>query len=135
MTVSNSAAIYNAHGSSLKGYSRADTNAYGYIAHAGTSTASTTIYNSGSLESLHYTGIHGMSYANANGNGYVDAAKGLGTGGTATAAVLITNVAAGTVQAGSGNGFYASGIVGHQAPGRMATAMWARAGRRPPRLR
>ena len=55
----NAGAIYNAHGSSLRGQSNASTNAYGYKAVAGTSTASTTIYNSGSLESLHYTGIHG----------------------------------------------------------------------------
>ena len=87
-----------------------DTNATGYKAVAGTSTASTTIYNSGSLESLHYTGIHGESYANANAYGNTTAAKGLGTGGTASAAVLITNVAAGTVQAGNG-GSYASGMV------------------------
>ena len=110
-SLSNSGAIYNAHGSSLRGYSRADTDASGYKGLAGTSTASTTIYNSGSLESLHYTGIHGMSYANANAYGNTTAAKGLGTGGTATAGVLITNVAAGTVQAGAGNGFYASGMV------------------------
>ena len=86
-SISNSNAIYNAHGSSLKGYSRADTNATGYKSVAGTSTATTTIYNSGSLESLHYTGIHGQSYANANAYGnFLTTAKGLGTGGTASAA-------------------------------------------------
>ena len=109
-SISNSNAIYNSHGSSLRGQSNASTNAYGYKSVAGTSTASTTIYNSGSLESLHYTGIHGESYANANAYGNTTAAKGLGTGGTASAAVLITNVAAGTIQAGNG-GFYASGMV------------------------
>ena len=109
-SISNSNAIYNSHGSSLRGQSNASTNAYGYKSVAGTSTATTNIYNSGSLESLHYTGIHGEAYANANAYGNGTAAKGLGTGGTATASVLITNVASGIIQAGNG-GFYASGMV------------------------
>ena len=135
-TVTNTGSVYNEHGSSIKAVSYANAKAHGYVAKGGTATAQTTVSNSGYLLSYHYTAIHAESYAKADGSGNSTgtlpgpAAKGSGTGGTASATVLITNI--GNVQAGNG-GTYASGIVGtsgaravgsgYTAKGGVATAL------------
>ena len=110
-TISNTGSLYNAHHGTIDGYSRADTNAYGYHATGGNSTAMTTIYNSNSLLSAKGTAIYGGAHANANAFGSSKYAHGFGQGGTATATVQITSVGSGNIMVGSGGG-YNNGIVG-----------------------
>ena len=90
VTIDNSGAGITAHGGNgIDGYAWADTNAYGFSATGGTSSATTLIINSAPIQSD--DGIRGGARADASGYGSPYADPGVGKGGTAVASVTINN--------------------------------------------
>ncbi len=101
--------IPNDDDSGIDAFTFAFANGFGFTAKGGTASASATVSNSGKITSYYDFGIHGVSVATALGIAPTTPGT-KGTGGTATASVVINNYAGGNIYAGSDGKFLFGGI-------------------------